>query len=88
MNLFKKSEAHEGIYKTLKVKVSGMHCDGCDQRIQKSLSKIDGLRDVQADFKTGEVRMHFDESKVGVEKIRGTIRKDGFIATGVEQNGT
>lgn len=88
MHLFKKLESDEGIYKTLIIRVSGMHCDGCGQKIQKSLSKIDGLRDVQADFSNGEVRMHFDESKTDLEKIRGAIRKNGFIATGVKQIGT
>ena len=68
--------------------VSGMHCEGCGQRIQKSLSKINGLLNVQADFSNGEVRMDFDESKVNLDKIRGAVRKVGFVATGVDQIGT
>ena len=65
-----------------------MHCEGCSQSIQKSLSKVNGLRNVQPDFTNGEVRMEFDEGKVNVEKIRGAIRKAGFVAGGeVEDNG-
>lgn len=90
MHLFERSEKETDSgnnYKTLMLKVSGMHCEGCVQNIQKSLSKIDGLRNVQADFSNGEARMEFDESKVSLEKIRGAIKKVGFIAGGVEQIG-
>jgi len=68
------------------MKVSGMHCEGYNQSIQKSLSKVDGVRNVQADFRNEEVRMHLDESKLDLEKIRSIIRKIGFIP-GVEQIG-
>ena len=74
-------------YKTLTLKVPGMHCEGCAQNIQKSLSKINGLTNVQADFGNGEVHMEFDENKVNLEKIRSAIRKVGFIP-GVEQVGS
>ena len=86
MRLFKSSEKKKtgSNYKTLKLKVSGMHCEGCTQNIEKSLSKINGLRNVQADFSNGEVCMEFDEIKVKLEKIRGAIMKVGFIP-GVEQ---
>lgn len=59
-----------------------MHCEGCNQSIQKSLSKINGIQNIQADFSNGEVRIEFDESKANLEKIRGIIRKVGFIAGG------
>ena len=90
MRLFKSSEKKKtgSNYKTLKLKVSGMHCEGCTQNIQESLSKIKGLRNVQADSSNGgDVCMEFDENKVKLEKIRGAIRKVGFIP-GVEQVGS
>jgi Cu+-exporting ATPase len=92
MRLFERPEKKADIgisnYKTLTLKVSGMYCEECSRNIQKSLSKINGLRNLQPDFTNGEVRMEFDEGKVNLEKIRGAIRKAGFIARGqVEQNG-
>jgi Cu+-exporting ATPase len=80
-------EKKTGNYKTLKLKVSGMHCEGCNKSIQKSLSKIDGIRNIQADFRNEDVRMELNERRVNLEKIRGAIRKAGFIP-GVEQIGT
>ncbi len=87
MDLFRKTkndDKNEGNYKTLILKVSGMHCYGCDQSVKKSLSKINGIRDIDADFVKQEVKMSFDENKVNLEKIRGVIRKAGFIP-GVEK---
>jgi copper chaperone CopZ len=83
MHLFNKPEGDEGIYKSLKVKVSGMHCEGCNSNLQKSLAKIDGIQNISPDFKNGEVSLQFDENKINLEKIRGAIRRVGFIP-GVE----
>lgn len=87
MHLFKKYKHNvrsSGTYKSITLKVSGMHCDGCSKRLQKSLSKIDGVKDVNPDFKTEQVRIQFDENKADLEKIRGIIRKTGFIAGAVQ----
>jgi len=61
------------------MKVSEMHCEGCNQSMQNSLSKIDGIRNVHAEFRNEEVQMELDENKVNLEKIRNVIRKIGFI---------
>lgn len=85
MRLFKKyKDSSNSNYKTITLKVSGMHCEGCENSLQKSLSKINGIKDINPDFKTEQVRIQFDESKVNLEKIRGVIRKTGFIS-GAEQ---
>lgn len=36
---------------TLTIKVKGMVCNGCENRIQNALKKIDGIEEVLADFK-------------------------------------
>jgi copper chaperone CopZ len=61
-----------------------MHCDGCSQKIEKSLSKTKGIRNVHADFENKQVILEYDKGKIDLEKIRSTIKKAGFIP-GVEQ---
>lgn len=39
------------------LKVNGMHCDGCENRVQKVLSDVVGVTKVVADHKTGEVEL-------------------------------
>ena len=63
-----------------------MHCEGCNSNLQKSLAKIDGIQNISPDFKKAEVILQFDEKRVNFEKIRGAIRRAGFIP-GVENIG-
>lgn len=70
--------------KTLTIKVSGLHCYGCNKKVEASLSKVKGIHNVTADFVKKEVKMDFDENTVNLEKIRNTITKAGYIP-GVEQ---
>jgi copper chaperone CopZ len=83
MELFKKTKS-SGNYKNLSVKVSGMHCQGCANSIEKSLSKVSDVRNAKVDLENAEIRLEFDQDKVELEKIRHAIRKAGFIP-GVEQ---
>lgn len=70
--------------KTLTIKVSGLHCYGCNKKVEASLSKVKGIHNVSADFIKNEVKMDFDENTVNLEKIRNTITKAGYLP-GVEQ---
>lgn len=36
---------------TLKIKVKGMVCNGCENRVINALKTIDGVSDVSADYK-------------------------------------
>jgi copper chaperone CopZ len=84
MELSKKTESSSGNYKSLTVKVSGMHCECCANSIEKSLSKVSDVRIAEVDLENAEIRLEFDQDKVELEKIRRAIKKAGFIP-GVEQ---
>jgi copper chaperone len=54
---------------TLVLQVKGMSCTGCEQRIDKVLRRVQGVREVTADHTTGRV-----EVGVGPELIdRGVL---------------
>ncbi len=36
---------------TLKIKVKGMVCNGCENRVQNALKTIEGIEEVHADYK-------------------------------------
>ena len=84
MRFFKDSDKVAN-YRILTMEVSGLHCYGCNKKVEASLSKIKGIRNVNADFVKGQVKLEFDENFVNLEKIRNTITKAGYIP-GVEQN--
>ena len=43
--------------KELVFNVKGMMCEGCENRVKNSVSRIDGVDSVEASFKTGEVKV-------------------------------
>ena len=53
--------------KKVKLKVGGMHCKSCETLIQDVLSDVNVK--ANADHKTGEVKVEYDESKISVEKV-------------------
>lgn len=69
---------------TMDVRVEGMTCTGCEQRLGTALRRVDGVRDVSADHASGRVRVRFDAASTGpdavVERITlagYTVREDG-----------
>ena len=49
---------------TVVLRVSGMACSGCEQRISSVLRRVEGVREVSADHRTGVVRV-----RVGPELV-------------------
>lgn len=63
--------------KELLLNVEGMHCGGCEKRIQNAVSDIDGVENVEASFEAGTVKVTLN--KVVDEKaIKETIEDIGF----------
>lgn len=63
--------------KELIIKVEGMVCGGCENRIQNALKTIDGVKIVVADHKKGIVTINLKEN---IEKqiIKEKIEDLGF----------
>ena len=63
--------------KELILKVEGMVCNGCENRVQNALKNIDGIENVIADHTTGTVTV---TSKIEVEEnvIKEKIEDIGF----------
>lgn len=58
--------------KELKIKVKGMVCEGCENRVKNALSTIDGVDNVEANHKTGIVTVKLNkeiEKSIFEEKI-------------------
>lgn len=60
------------------LQVSGMNCESCARRIEKALTRLEGVRSCSADHRGGEVRVVFDASRTPEDAVRGCIRQAGF----------
>jgi copper chaperone CopZ len=64
------------------LKVKGMHCDGCENRVQKMVSEMTGVIKVNADHQTGDVEVRVIPA-VSEKEIKEKITHLGYevIAT-------
>ncbi|MCI8384400.1 MAG: heavy-metal-associated domain-containing protein [Clostridia bacterium] len=69
--------------KEIEIKVKGMVCEGCENRVKNALSTIDGIERVEANHITGIVRVILEkeiEKSVIEEKINDlgfeTVKED------------
>ena len=67
----------------IKYNVSNMHCTGCENRIKNSLKMIKGVKDVEANYITGEVIVELKNEKVS-EKIKELLNNLDFPVTSEE----
>lgn len=57
--------------------LEGMMCEGCENRVKNALSAINGVKEVEADFKTGQVRVKAQEN-VALDMLEEKIDDIGF----------
>jgi len=65
------------------LQILGMHCPACVQRIENSLSKLDGIIEAKVNLASKEAIVRFNSDKTNIEKIKATIKRTGYEA--VEQ---
>jgi len=66
---------------TADIRVDGMSCGGCEERLSAALARVAGVGTVAADHERGNVRVLFDPAKVELEKLREYIAACGFDPT-------
>jgi Cu+-exporting ATPase len=64
--------------KTLSLPVEGMTCASCVARVEKSLRKVEGVKDVNVNLATEKVTLTFDESKASLEQLAATVDDAGY----------
>lgn len=58
--------------KEIKIKVNGMVCEGCENRVKNALSTVEGIETIEANHKTGIVTVVINkeiEKSIIEEKI-------------------
>ena len=58
--------------------ITGMTCSNCSLRIEKTLSKMEGVIQVKVDLSSETAFIEFDEKKVDIKNIKKTIESIGY----------
>lgn len=62
----------------IEVSISGMTCTGCEQTVQSSVAKLEGIKSVKASFTTGNAVIEYFPGKVDSLKIKAAISGSGY----------
>lgn len=62
------------------LRVEGMSCGACEERLGKALSKREGVVSAKADHQQAHVRVVYDPATVTTDALRGWILGLGFEA--------
>lgn len=60
------------------LKVSGMHCSGCEKRVKNALESIKEIKKVNASYLNQNVEITFKKNTVSLDKIKEIIEDLGF----------
>jgi Cu+-exporting ATPase len=63
---------------TYQIKIGGMHCASCAQRLQKALTAKKGIGHADVNFSTETATVQFDISTTDFKEIKDVIEKNGF----------
>jgi len=55
-----------------------LSCPTCIKKIESTLVKMDGVKEVKVLFNSNKVRTQFDPNLVGADEIQDTIAKLGY----------
>ncbi len=66
--------------------IGGMTCAACANRIQKSVSQLDGVINANVNFATEKLLIEFDDKKIDTSKIKETVIKTGYKVLEVHKN--
>lgn len=78
----KGNQHHSGVKNTepsvIEVKISGMTCTGCEQKIQAGVGKLEGIESVKADHIGGNAIIKYHPGITDTAKIKGAIIGAGY----------
>ncbi|MDF2941684.1 MAG: copA [Herbinix sp.] len=60
------------------IKISGMTCAACAQRVQKAVSKLEGIANASVNFATEKLSVEYDNQIASVSNIKDAVEKAGY----------
>lgn len=71
--------------KTLEIKVDGMTCNGCVDKVKTTLEKVDGVKSAEVSLESNSAVVLYNGSKTEEGKLKEAVNSTGFKAVDAEQ---
>ena len=78
-------EQNKETNKRVKLSLTGMHCASCASLIERSLKKVNGVKEANVNFAAEKVSVVFDENQASIEDLALAVEKVGYKAAYQEQ---
>ena len=62
----------------IKLKIEGMHCAGCSNRLEKILNNVDGIESAKVSLEGKSADIKYNEGEVELNTILQEIEDAGF----------
>ncbi len=63
---------------TVNLKIKGMTCTSCEEHINHSVNKINGIVKVESSYENENAKIKFDRSKTTIEEIEKAVNSTGY----------
>ena len=73
-------ETEHHILTTATIKIEGMRCDGCAERVRRVLEREPGVAKADVSYSANEARVEYDGARVTPERLAQVIERAGYTA--------
>lgn len=70
---------------TVKLKIDNMFCPTCPFMVKRTLSKVDGVKNVDISFRQKMATVTYDDQRCSIAELAGAVTQAGFPATPVDR---
>ncbi len=71
-------------YRTVGLKIDGMTCGSCVDKVQTSLKKVEGVKEAEVTLATHTAKVVYDPSKTDEKALKGSVSTAGFKVSEVK----
>jgi len=69
----------------IRIEVSGMTCEACEQTINYSVNKLEGIISSEASYENGTATVTYDRTKTSQKQIKKAINETGYDAVSTKK---
>lgn len=68
------------------LKIGGMTCAACSQRVEKAIAKLEGIKTVSVNLATEKATLEYDPQVIRISAVKDCIIKTGYQVLASDQN--
>jgi len=77
--------AFAGEKKTVKINIEGMTCNGCVQKVESTLKKVEGVSETNVVLASHSATVTYNTAKTNEKSLKEAVNSTGFKAVSVEE---